>query len=259
MSYIDVAGNILNGKKNVEKDNELTPESFEMYNLLKDVINIIADSKYGGHFILKGGSSLLTKLIETNNLQLWRATTDIDLQVDSIAVWNSFKEDIVTILNSGSSNKTFRLLKSRSRPTETSDSITLGVMVEGTLLQFKIDTNVAKDYEVSAISFNTINLPAYDEYTSMADKLMVLTGGKIYRRVKDIYDLYVYTSIHDFCSTQLLATIDKRYPDFFRSAQNMLIPENIPSAEHAYNKFEGIRQKPEFGILVDRYTSFVEY
>ena len=57
MSYIDIAGNILNGKKNVEKDNELMPESFEIYNLLKDVINIIADSKYGSHFILKGGSS----------------------------------------------------------------------------------------------------------------------------------------------------------------------------------------------------------
>ena len=80
---------------------DLTP--YEIYDVLIDAANKISKSRYSMSFALKGGTVLISRLMESNRLDLFRKTTDIDIHCTNKEVWNNFCRDVECILNTGTS------------------------------------------------------------------------------------------------------------------------------------------------------------
>ena len=59
----------------------------DIYKYLVDTANLISQSSFSDKMILKGGSVLISKMIENSRLDLYRKTTDLDIHCDKREVW----------------------------------------------------------------------------------------------------------------------------------------------------------------------------
>ena len=79
----------------------------------------------------------------------------------------------------------------------------------------------------------------------LADKISVTSGGKVFRRIKDLVDLYYISKVIDFEKGELLQTLEssKRSLDSFDGFLHH--PDEL---RHAYEKFRftGNVDKPPF-------------
>lgn len=96
----------------------------------------------------------------------------------------------------------------------------------------------------------------YDAYTMMSDKIAAVSSSKIFRRIKDLYDIAVLASIYNFKYSELVKHIKIKHPDV--KLENMLIPDNYGKIEHAYNRFSGIKNKPDIRYLTTYCLTFLE-
>ena len=101
----------------------------------------------------------------------------------------------------------------------------------------KVPTRI---YEVEGIRFNGIILNQM-----IADKVSVISTDKVFRRIKDLVDLYYYSQVFGFNKdeiTKLLNNSGREMGDF--NGFNNRIDE----LEHSYTKFRfsGDVEKPEF-------------
>lgn len=102
-----------------------------------------------------------------------------------------------------------------------------------------------------------INLDEYDNYTMLADKITVVCSRKIFRRIKDIYDIYVLSMLQDYKMEVLVQTIKGKRPEFLESKRIMFRPDTMAELEHAYDKFTGIVNKPKFETVYNVSSNFV--
>ncbi|MFB5762043.1 hypothetical protein [Paenibacillus medicaginis] len=88
--------------------------------------------------------------------------------------------------------------------------------------------------------------------TMIADKVAVFLSQKIYRRAKDLYDLYILSYAKDYHMRNLLSDIQHKgnKNEAYHIADN-------DQLEHAYNKLEGIIKKPDFETVMARVVLFV--
>ena len=119
----------------------------------------------------------------------------------------------------------------------------------------KIDMNVKDDSVIEIDLLPGLDIPSYSYYTILSDKINVVSSSLIYRRIKDLYDLYAIVTTHNIDATKLNAAIDKKHN---RSAfVNMLVPANFDDLIHAYNSFVGILNKPKFEEVYSVLSNFL--
>lgn len=89
----------------------------------------------------------------------------------------------------------------------------------------------------------------------VVDKLLVVSGDKIFRRVKDVVDLYALS----FCTSFRVNTINevinnskKKLGDF-----HLFLTEK-DKIEHAYRKMTGIENRPDFCEIYKRVSILIE-
>jgi hypothetical protein len=77
----------------------------------------------------------------------------------------------------------------------------------------------------------------------LCDKISVLSGDKIFRRVKDIYDVYALACCVEVHTTSIYSALEKagRVLDDFHA-----FIHRRQDLEHAYTRLKGIVGKPEF-------------
>lgn len=230
----------------------------DIYEYLRYTANIIAASEFGKKMILKGGSVLISKLIECGRMDLYRLTSDLDIHCDKAAVWVDFYTNIEAILNKNDRNYVYRLVRRRSeeKPSETSDSLKFTIQDNDTIVNFKIDMNI-KSNRIITIEYSPIlNMNTYDALTMLSDKIAAVSSPKIYRRIKDLYDIAVLASLYDFNYLDVMGHIQMKHPDI--TLENELIPDHFDQISHAYDKYEGIVNKPDIRELVAICCSFLE-
>lgn len=229
----------------------------QMYEILRHTINTIGDSIYGDCFILKGGSALMSMLVEEGKTEYFRATKDIDLHVFEISDWKSFKSNILHILNNNNHGIVYDFIESRPKCTETSDGVVLISHSQIGDMKFGIDMNVKAANIITISYLSSLSLRTYDKHTMLSDKIAAISSKTIFRRVKDVYDICVLSQLDCYASDDILDALLRKNPSFFESGCNMLVYENMESLAHAYNKFYGIEQKPEFENVVGLCTKFL--
>ena len=105
-----------------------------------------------------------------------------------------------------------------------------------------------------------VTIPTYDIYTMLADKMAVMCNRVIFRRIKDLYDIYTILHLANISYAQLWQRVERKRPGVVRQSNYMLLPENYDSLKHAFTQFKGIAQSYDFDDIIAVVSYFmVEY
>lgn len=223
----------------------------ELYDLLLTTVHVISKTNYARVFALKGGTVLISRVIDNNRQDLFRRTSDIDIHCTSYVYWEHFCNEIELILNKAGTGYRYKIVKRRgdTKPSTISDSLHFDVirLYDNQTARIKIDMNVKSNEMVELDFSNSLGMYTFSVQTSIADKVKVVSSPQIFRRIKDVYDLAVYATLYSVSYCDLLRAIEKKYPSI--ELVNMFIPQNMNDLQHAYDKFDGIINKPAFGDL----------
>lgn len=232
-----------------------------IYTILSTTVKQIANSKYGRQMVLKGGTALITKMLEYHRADLLRKTTDIDLHIADTGLWDAFCNDVEHILNANNSGLHYTLLtrKATAGTDFTCDSLRFNVLADnGVSAEFKIDMNCKPWSSITItplMSLSSIN--AYDNLTMLADKIYAVSTKAVYRRIKDIYDICVLTQFERYKSADIIDAVQRKRPELYTGLDIIpLMQADYTQLAHAYNKFDGIQNKPVFEVV---YRTCIEF
>ena len=88
----------------------------------------------------------------------------------------------------------------------------------------------------------------------LADKISVLSSNYIFRRMKDMVDVYALTHCVEVQTGEIFDIYDKTKRELqpFDAFLN-----RAPELEHAYNKLSGVEGKPDFEIIYSYLNKFL--
>lgn len=213
-----------------------------IYEYLRITANLISESRFGNKMVLKGGSALMSKLIELGRQDLIRATRDIDIHCNRLDIWVDFYTNIEDILNNNSLGLKYKLIKRRSleKGLNNSDSLTFKIYDynNNEEINFKIDMNIKSNSIISCDFSPLLNMQIYDFETMLSDKIVAVSSIKVFRRIKDVYDIAVLASLKDYSFKNILKHIEVKHgkPEYI----NMLTQENFDKLQHAYVKYDAV-------------------
>ena len=95
-----------------------------------------------------------------------------------------------------------------------------------------------------------------DNNTMLADKILVVSSHQVFRRIKDIYDIYVLAKLYYFRFSELNEQLHTKHPNAV--LENYLIPDNAPDLMHAYNAYTGIVHKPKLSAVLTVCNNFLQ-
>lgn len=232
----------------------------KIYDYLRITANLISQSRFGNQIILKGGSVLMSKLIECGRTDLERITRDLGIHCDKKEVWVDFYSNIEAILNQNTFGYVYKLIDRRSitKGLDTSDSLKFELYDSALnkTIEFKMDMNIKSNMFISCEYSPILNLTTYDLPTSISDKIVVVSSKKIFRRVKDLYDIAVMCSISSFSYNNILQHLEVKHKGYH--LDTMLIPMYFEDISHAYNAYRGIENKPSIENLIGICSSFLQ-
>lgn len=208
-----------------------------------------------GDLVLKGGLALEDKLRVTAP-DFIRYTHDIDLHVGSIETYTEVFGDIESWLNSGTNKYVFKSTKVRDFK---NGSAGYDFIVSAGTEQMRvgIDLNVAPMQIISIDYTDTFSIPTYDIYTMLADKMAVMCNRVIFRRIKDLYDIYAILHLADISYAQLWQRVERKRPGVVSQHNYMLLPEHYDSLQHAFTQFKGIEQHHDFDSIISVVSYFM--
>ena len=223
--------------------------------LMYDVMKAIHDSSIPINF--KGSMVLKACLMEAGYAEETRHTVDID------ANWYSktppTAEQMVKSLQKAISKGGIDLKVSiyrmygegRSAGFELTDS-------ESGEVLFTMDVDVnrpvppTKIYEVAGVRFCGVA-----PIQMISDKLVVVSTDKVFRRIKDVVDLYYISHVVPFSSAEVLATLRNSGKDLDNFNGFLHRPEEL---RHSYEKFRfaGEVRKPPFEEIYSTVKMYIK-
>lgn len=223
--------------------------------LMYEVMKAIYDS--GIPISFKGSMVLKACLMEAGYSEDTRHTVDID------ANWNSdtppsagqMIESLQSAINKSGIDLVVNLYRmygdKRSAGFELADKSTGEI-----LFSMDIDVNrpipPTKIYEVEGLRFRGVS-PAQ----MIADKVSAISTKKVFRRIKDIVDLYYISKVFDFDRTEVIQILEKdnRTLDTFQEFLHQ-----TGELHHSYEKFRfaGGVNKPPFEEIYQTVKSYIK-
>lgn len=153
----------------------------------------------------------------------------------------------------------YKLTKRRSetKGLDTSDSLQFEVYNtnNGDKVKFKIDMNIKSNSIITCEYSPILNMNTYDALTMLSDKIVVVSSEKIFRRVKDLYDLCVIVSMYNINYLDIINHLNVKHPNV--QLKNMLKSSNFEDIGHAYSKYQGIENKPNIEVLFNIALTFL--
>lgn len=222
--------------------------------LMYDVMKAIYDS--GIPISFKGSMVLKACLLEAGYTEETRHTVDID------ANWNSdvepTTEQMVESLQKAIDKSGVNLVVHLYRPHGEKRSAGFELIeptTEEVLFTMDVDVNrpapATKIYEIEGIRFC-----GSSPVQMIADKLSAISTDKVFRRIKDVVDLYYISKVFEFNTADIRRTLksSKRELDTF---DGFLHRAN--DLEHSYEKFRfaGDVNKPPFEEIYKNVKVFI--
>lgn len=232
----------------------------DIYNYLVLTAQLISQSYFRDKIIFKGASVLVSKLIQCGRSDLYRRTRDLNIHCSNVEIWLSFCDNIEAILNNNNRGVVYKLKSKRSdvKGLVDSDSLKFEVTDTGNNITFdlKMNMNIKSNNIITCEFSPLLNMRTYDLLTMLSDKIVVVSSSKIYRRIKDVYDIAVMASISNYALSDIFIHLRVKHPDV--RLENYLTVDNMEQIKHAYDKFEGIQNKPVIYDLLAVDASFLQ-
>lgn len=217
----------------------ITAEEKLMYAVMKAIYDSGIPMNFKGSMVLKAC------LLEAGLTEETRHTVDIDANWYSSAppTGKQMVDSLQRAIQKSGLNLRVRLYRmygeGRSAGFELADPDTDEVL-------FTMDVDVNRPvpptqiYEVEGVRFRGVS-----PHQMIADKLFVLSTDKVFRRIKDVVDLYYISKVFTFDMTEVMGTLEhsgRRLEDFHGFLNR------TEELKHSYEKFRftGDATKPPF-------------
>lgn len=230
---------------------KITAEEKLMFEVMKSIYDSGIPISFKGSMVLKA------YLIETGYSEETRHTVDIDgnWNTDTSPTGDQMTQSLQRAIDKSGYDLVVTLYRmygdKRSAGFEIKDKTT-----DEILFTMDIDVNrpipPTKIYEVSGIQFRGIS-PAQ----MIADKISVISTDKVFRRIKDIVDLYYISKVFEFNKMEVITALrnSDRKLDTFEGFLN-----RIEELRHSYEKFRfaGEVNKPSFDIVYRTVKAYIK-
>lgn len=222
--------------------------------VLKDFVSATAKAGFSDRIVLKGGLNLEVALKKYSDTVRARPTVDADFHMRRREDWEDFLLKVPTDVASHSAlEMKYSIIYRRGfEKHEFSDSITIETD-QGH--KFDVDMNLS-DFPGPTELYLDDYLPGFTVPTMLVDKISVFCSEKIYRRSKDMYDLFLISYMKDFIMKRLLAEMSNKL-EFSKGVPDTIHIANLDKLEHAYSRLMGIPDKPDFDLVYKRVTNFI--
>ncbi|MBR0091541.1 MAG: nucleotidyl transferase AbiEii/AbiGii toxin family protein [Lachnospiraceae bacterium] len=228
----------------------ITAEEKLMYEVMKAVYDSGIPVNFKGSMVLKAC------LLEAGYTEDTRHTVDVDANwfSDTPPTGEQLTKSLQKAITDSGINLIVRLYRMYGEGRSAGFELTDGDSGE---IMFTIDMDVnrptqeTKIYEVAGMHFCGV-APVH----MIADKLVVVSSEKVFRRIKDVVDLYYLSRAFTFDRKSILETIRKSEKSL-GSFQGFL--HRSDDLRHAYEKFrfEGNVKKPPFDEVYQATKSFI--
>lgn len=209
----------------------------DIYDVLVYMVNRLSVRCSRGDLVLKGGTALNDKL-KKELPAYFRETRDVDFHVGSVETYLEVFCDVEDWLNLGTELYTFSTVKVRNL-SNTSAGFVFRVSDGRFEDRVGIDLNISPINCITVDTTETFNIPTYDLYMMLADKMSVMCGHVIFRRIKDMYDIYVILHLRDIDKKVLKNSIQMKRPNSVSKSDFMILPDNYEKLLHSYQKYRG--------------------
>lgn len=117
----------------------------------------------------------------------------------------------------------------------------------------KIDIDVGKTPDTSLYRIQGMTFRGASIENILADKITAISTPRVFRRTKDMLDIYAVNQYIGYDRQKLLNCLKDRTLGDFSTLKN-----NKDSAEHAYGKLRDITNKPDFDTVYKSDIQFCE-
>lgn len=213
---------------------------------------IIELSKEEAPIIFKGAMAL-KELLYLNNpdIDITRKTRDID------ANWieEYDEERIIDVIDKAVKKVNSEYSVSVYREPAPNKSMGIKVLDKDGSVFTKIDMDIKDNPFYIVCNVDDINIKYSSFDKMMSDKLYSLSSTHVFRRVKDLLDVYLILKDNDIEkeSIEKVLKYENRKLDDFDTILN-----NKEEIEKSYNSLEGIINKPDFDIVWDYVFNYLE-
>ena len=210
-------------------------------------------SETNAPIVFKG--ALITKLIlaEQGFTELQRITTDIDSNWVGDPPTMEFLEN--TLNNSlGGLRSDYTIVATRTYAEKKSAGFNVMSNSTGTVV-CKLDMSIKPVIGDKTYHFADFAIKGVLPNEILADKISIMSSDYIFRRMKDMVDVYALSSCIAVKSNDILDIVDKKqrtiqeFNGFYTRKQDL---------EVAYNKLKRITGKPDFADIYAYMTKFIE-
>ena len=228
---------------------DLTPYDSEllMYQTMMEL------SRQKAPFVYKGG--LITKyfLMENGEKDLTRFTQDID------ANWlgeEPTMEYLCEKITEAARVIDPELKAVPYRQFDETKSAGIKIIRPDGEAQFKLDIDVHRPVAGTTYLFlNDVKITCVDEKQIIADKICSISSKTVFRRTKDLVDLFALSAFTSFTPEEILEISEKvnhEVQDFdcFLNRKDDL--------RHAYGTLKGVAVKPDFDLVYDHIKELIE-
>lgn len=217
-----------------------------MYEILGSVSNCNAP------IIFKG--ALITKLVldENHFFDISRQTVDIDANwIGEPPTMNQ----LVNIINHSLADISSNLYARGTR--EYSDKKSAGLSIvdmHSDKVVVEMDVSINRFQESKTYTYGELTIKGVLPNEILADKISVISGKKIFRRTKDLVDIYALGHCVEIKTSEIYASHQRngRVLGEFIEFLN-----RVDDLSHAYQKLRGINNKPDFNKIYQYLLQFV--
>ncbi len=216
-----------------------------LYKIIEEI------SKINAPIVFKGGLAL-KELLNSNNSQnnIDRKTVDIDANWTGKVDYDEITRVLETAIKNVDNKCTIKLTRMPKEKT----SMGYTIFDNNDHVISKIDLDIKNNPFYVIYEINNVNIKYSSLEKILADKLSVLSSSYIFRRTKDLLDVYLIIKDNDikFEKIKEILEYDSRELGDFKVMLN-----NKKMLEEAYNKLFKITNKPEFIEVWNKIVSYL--
>lgn len=243
----------------IKKMNLFQTSEIEITDVINDFLFCLLNVVGSDNIVVKGCVAL-TAAANKYDVSCKRGTRDLDLQNLNYEKWNNFKDNFNDINKFSKLGLIYSLEKCVSKGEPVAyEKLTVVAKQEDSLFKFSVDVQISDfNYKKEIYNIYTLDFDGSAVETMLADKLNAIKDRTIFRRAKDIYDIYLISTMKKFHLVELVDIIEKKR-DLKCDNVALLDLNNINDIAHAYNKLtsRSYEKLPEFDEVYHKVVSFV--
>lgn len=227
----------------------------KLYTNTEDLANRIIEelSKLNEPIVFKGAMALHYSLRHHNPSAVSRRTKDIDGDYTNVNVTTLEMLNVITkVIKNLDQELNVRVTRDFSQ-----DISAKFVIYNKDEKILSIDLSVRRNpfYKIY-LSFNDVPVQGATETKMVADKIVAISTQQVFRRAKDLIDLYILSYKDIRFKTVDIVEINREYNRQFGDFAHF--KNSTDKIEYAYEKLRGVENKPDFSLLYNRLQKFVK-